>query len=119
MIPAQEVANERPDVTLDVGDQVMVYVVHPETKEGTVVLSLAKAHLERDWHEAQTKFEQAETFELDVIGFNRGGLIVRFGEIRGFVPASQVFELRGPAPAEQPDQRMQTIGRQEAASQDH
>lgn len=54
-------------------------------------------------------FERGDTFELEVIGFNRGGLIVRYGEIRGFVPASQVYELRGPAPAEQPDQRMQKL----------
>ena len=45
VIPSQEVAAERPDVHLNVGDRVMVYVVHPETKEGNVVLSLAKAHL--------------------------------------------------------------------------
>ena len=109
VIPSQEVASERPGAALSVGDRVMVYVVHPETKEGNVVLSLAKAHLETDWQDAQTKFEQADTFELDVIGYNRGGLIVRFGEIRGFVPASQVFDLRGPVPADQPDQRMQKM----------
>lgn len=109
VIPSGEVTGERPGVTLGVGDLVMVYVVHTETKEGNIVLSLAKAHLERDWHDAQAKFEQTETFEIDVIGYNRGGLIVRFGEIRGFVPASQVFDLRGPVPAEQPDMRMQKM----------
>ena len=109
VIPSQELTAERPDVHLGLGDSVMVYVVHTETKEGNIVLSLAKAHLERDWHDAQTHFEQGDTFELDVIGFNRGGLIVRFGEIRGFVPASQVFDLRGPVPADQPDQRMQKL----------
>ena len=109
VIPSQELSAERPDVHLAVGDSVMVYVVHTETKEGNIVLSLAKAHLENDWKDAQTHFEQGDTFELDVIGFNRGGLIVRFGEIRGFVPASQVFDLRGPVPSDQPDQRMQKL----------
>jgi small subunit ribosomal protein S1 len=109
VIPSQEVSAERPGVRLAVGDRVMVYVVHTETKEGNIVLSLAKANLEKDWGEAQTNFDQGGTFELDVIGFNRGGLIVRFGEIRGFVPASQVFDLRGPAPADQPDARMQKM----------
>jgi small subunit ribosomal protein S1 len=109
VIPSQEVSAERPDAALKVGDAVMVYVVHPETKEGNVVLSLAKANLERDWSEGQAHYDQGDTFELEVIGFNRGGLIVRFGEIRGFVPASQVFDLRGPVPADQPDQRMQKL----------
>ena len=34
VIPAQDVANERPDARIEVGDKVMVYVVNPETKEG-------------------------------------------------------------------------------------
>lgn len=109
VIPAQEVAAQRPDVHLSIGDRVMVYVVHPETKEGNIVLSLAKAHLEHDWQDAQARFERGDTFDLEVIGFNRGGLIARFGEIRGFVPASQVFDLRGAVPADQPDQRMQKM----------
>lgn len=109
IIPSHEVSPDHPVVNMQVGDAVMVYVVHPESKEGNVVLSLAKATLEKDWRDAQSRFEQADTFELEVIGFNRGGLIVRFGEIRGFVPASQVFDLRGPAPADQPDQRMQKL----------
>src|SRR5512143_2208865 len=41
VIPSQEVSAERPDVRLKVGDLVMVYVVHTETKEGNIVLSLA------------------------------------------------------------------------------
>lgn len=109
VIPSREVSADTPAVDMKVGDTVMVYVVHTESKEGNVVLSLAKANLEKDWREAQTHYEQGDTFELEVIGFNRGGLIVRFGEIRGFVPASQVFDLRGPAPADQPDQRMQKM----------
>jgi len=109
MIPAQELSAEQPGLQLNVGDRIRVYVVHPETKEGNVILSLVKAHLEHDWQDAQMAFERGETREYDVIGFNRGGLIVRCGEIRGFVPASQVYELRGPAPAEQPDQRMQKL----------
>ncbi len=36
-----------------------------------------------------------EILELDVVGYNKGGLIVRLEGIRGFVPASQVVELRG------------------------
>ena len=109
VIPSNEVPADQPVVDMKVGDSVMVYVVHTETKEGNIVLSLAKANLAKDWRDAQTHFEQADTFELEVIGFNRGGLIVRFGEIRGFVPASQVFDLRGPVPADQPDARMQKM----------
>lgn len=110
VIPSHELAQDRPDVTINVGDDILVYVVQPENREGNIVLSLAKAQLERDWREAQVHFDAGDSFELEVIGYNRGGLIVRFGEIRGFVPASQVFELRGkPSADQQPDQRMQQM----------
>jgi small subunit ribosomal protein S1 len=104
IIPARELS-QRPDVKLNVGEKILVYVVQPENKEGNIILSLARAQLEHDWREAERRRETGETFELDVIGYNRGGLIARFGEIRGFIPASQVFELRGKT-QEQPEQKM-------------
>jgi len=103
IIPARELS-QRPDVKLNVGEKILVYVVQPENKEGNIILSLARAQLEHDWREAERRRETGETFELDVIGYNRGGLIARFGEIRGFIPASQVFELRGKT-QEQPEQK--------------
>jgi small subunit ribosomal protein S1 len=79
---------------LTVGDKLLVYVVIPENREGVAVLSLARAQAERDWRAAQQLNEEGAAFDGEVIGFNKGGLIVRFGEVRGFVPASQVVELR-------------------------
>ena len=79
---------------LDAGDKILVYVVVPENRDGNAVLSLARAQAERDWRLAQQMHEEGTSFDGEVIGFNKGGLIVRFGEVRGFVPASQVVELR-------------------------
>ncbi len=42
------------------------------------------------WGEAQRVYDDDETVELLVIGYNRGGLIVRWGALRGFVPASHL-----------------------------
>jgi small subunit ribosomal protein S1 len=72
------------------GDSVLVYVVNPEDKNGNVVLSLSRAQAERDWREAQELFDSGQIFEGAVAGFNKGGLIVRVGRVRGFVPASQI-----------------------------
>lgn len=76
--------------SLHVGDQVVVYVVRPEDKDGNIVLSLAKAQQERDWREAERLLESNETFQSTIIGYNRGGVICRVGKLRGFIPASQL-----------------------------
>jgi small subunit ribosomal protein S1 len=76
------------------GDSLLVYVVSPEDKNGNVVLSLTRAQMERDWREAQEIFESGSVFAGSVAGFNKGGLIVRVGKVRGFVPASQIVSSR-------------------------
>jgi small subunit ribosomal protein S1 len=75
---------------IKVGDEVLAYVVNPEDKNGNTILSLTRAQLEKDWREAERLFETQEMFSGDVAGFNKGGLIVRLGRVRGFVPASQL-----------------------------
>jgi small subunit ribosomal protein S1 len=76
------------------GDSILVYVVSPEDKNGNVVLSLSRAQMERDWREAQEIYDAGTIFEGSVAGFNKGGLIVRVGKVRGFVPASQIVSSR-------------------------
>lgn len=73
-----------------VGDTVLVYILKPETRDGTVVLSLARAQLEHDWRDADELLKSGQVFEAQVAGFNKGGLIVRIGKVRGFVPATQL-----------------------------
>jgi len=94
IIVSSEVASKQA-ASLQVGDEVLVYVLQPESIEGHVLLSLNRAQAERDWLQAKQQMEAGEILELDVVGYNKGGLIVRLGGIRGFVPASQVVELRG------------------------
>jgi small subunit ribosomal protein S1 len=45
-----------------------------------------------DWHEIQRITDNDEVIELPVIGYNRGGLLVEWRSLRGFVPASQLVE---------------------------
>jgi small subunit ribosomal protein S1 len=82
--------------SIKVGDEVLAYVVNPEDKNGNIVLSLTRAQLEKDWREAERLFEAQEMFSGHVAGFNKGGLIVRLGKVRGFVPASQLDSNRHP-----------------------
>lgn len=81
---------------IKVGDTVPVYVISAEgDEEGYhITLSLSQARAERDWDEAERLFEAGETIESAVIGNNKGGLIVNFGQVRGFVPGSQLVSAQ-------------------------
>ncbi len=75
---------------INVGDEVPVYVVSMLDDEGYVILSLNKAVVEKDWEKAKELYESGEVLEREVISTNKGGLIVAFGAVRGFVPGSQL-----------------------------
>ncbi len=79
---------------LNVGDTVLVYIMQPETPEGHAVVSIKRARQERQWRIAQEQFERGELLEAEVIDHNKGGLIVNLEGIRGFVPISQILNLR-------------------------
>ena len=79
---------------LNVGDQVLVYVIQPETPEGHANVSIKRARLERQWRIAQEQYERGDLLEAEVIDHNKGGLIVNLEGIRGFVPISQILNLK-------------------------
>lgn len=79
---------------LEVGQPVTVYVVTPEDRNGNVVLSLSRAQEEKDWSDAESLLGSQDVYEGVVAGFNKGGLIVKLGNVRGFIPASQLSMSR-------------------------
>lgn len=84
----------------EVGDTVLVYVVQTEDSEGSAVLSLDRARAERGWRKVQRLFESQESFEGEVVDYNKGGLIVSIEGVRGFLPSSQVMGLRSDVSAD-------------------
>ena len=74
---------------LNVGDEVPVYVMR-EDRDGNLMLSISKAKAEEDWIQAEKLLESQETDEGVISGYNRGGVIIKIGQVRGFVPASQL-----------------------------
>jgi small subunit ribosomal protein S1 len=79
---------------IHVGDEVLVFVVSPEDASGNIILSLSRAQIAQDWREAQHLLESQEIIERQVIGCNKGGVIVYIGRLRGFVPGSQLSASR-------------------------
>jgi small subunit ribosomal protein S1 len=72
-----------------IGDEVPVYVMR-EDRDGNLLLSISRARAESDWKQAEELLETQDIFTGSVSGFNRGGVIVKIGQVRGFVPASQL-----------------------------
>ncbi len=75
--------------SLKIGDEVPVYVLR-EDKDGNVLLSISRAQAEKDWERAEELMASQQIFESMVAAYNRGGVIVKIGQVRGFVPASQL-----------------------------
>jgi small subunit ribosomal protein S1 len=76
--------------SIQVGDKVPAFILKPEGRDGNIPVSLYRARRERDWLEAQELLANGEVWEGEVTGYNKGGLVVPFGKVRGFVPASQI-----------------------------
>ncbi|MEJ2550101.1 MAG: S1 RNA-binding domain-containing protein [Anaerolineales bacterium] len=73
-----------------VGNQVDVYVLRSGGRDGQLMLSMSKAREERDWQLAESLLKSQDLYEGTVAGYNKGGLIIKLGNVRGFIPASQV-----------------------------
>ncbi len=108
IISPREVENmtEEQRAELTLGMEVSVYVVRSGFRGGSMELSLERAEEERDWQQAEELLRSKEIHEGEITGYNKGGLIVKLGQLRGFIPASQVsLTRRRRANGDTPDQR--------------
>ncbi len=76
--------------SFNIGDEITVYVVTPEDSNGNLILSFTRALEEENWQTAEGLLKSEDSFESTIEGYNKGGLLVPLGTIRGFVPASQI-----------------------------
>ncbi len=76
--------------SLEDGEEITVYVITPEDSNGNLILSYTRALEEENWQTAEELLESEKSFDSKVVGYNKGGLLVPLGTIRGFVPASQI-----------------------------
>lgn len=75
---------------LELGTDVTASVIEAEMEDGYVLLSLRKAVKDKGWDLVQEKMDNAETVEITPYDANRGGLLVEYEGIRGFLPVSQL-----------------------------
>ncbi|NDJ53122.1 MAG: 30S ribosomal protein S1 [Chloroflexi bacterium] len=78
---------------LQPGDDVFVEVLRPRDYEGRLVVSINKALERQDWERANELLESQKSVDVTVNGINRGGVLVEFGRLQGFVPQSHLTQI--------------------------
>ncbi len=76
--------------TLKVGDSVPVQVVNPENERGQTVVSLRKSAVVKRWDTLNEKLKKDQSVDVIIKEMSRGGFLVDFMGLRGFIPMSQV-----------------------------
>jgi len=94
LVPPSDLAKLEEDERdeLQVDDELFVYVLNTD-KPDSLVVSINLARLNQDWIKAEEMLASGDILEVDIIGYNKGGAIVPFGRLRGFVPISHLTEM--------------------------
>ncbi len=74
----------------NVGDRITAKVISTQSKEGYIELSLKEARQALIWAEAEEAQKHKTSLELVVKEANKGGLLLDWQGINGFLPASQL-----------------------------
>ena len=81
---------------VNLGDEIRAKIVEQENQEGYVELSLKEARQALLWSEAEKAIKEKTVFDLEVKDANKGGIILEWQGIQGFLPASQLKEEHYP-----------------------
>ncbi len=75
---------------LRAGEIVPIRITRRRGSDGEIIVSISQGLKYSDWLRAEELLQSGEVFEGEVTGHNRGGLIVSFGRLQGFVPNSHL-----------------------------
>ncbi len=92
LVPSQDL--ERLDdefrSSLEVGEEVPVYVMNPRDADDNLVVSINMGLQRYDWDKAHKLLESEDPVDVRVNGHNRGGILVRWNRLEGFIPSSHL-----------------------------
>jgi small subunit ribosomal protein S1 len=88
-----ELLNDEYRNSLQVGKRVPVSILNASDQNEEILVSLNKGLTQRDWLRAKELEESGEVCEAEVIQVNRGGVLVQFGRLHGFVPNSHLTSV--------------------------
>ncbi len=114
IVPQKEMQSLTPEAreAIKVGDELLVFVVQAEHRDGYAILSIDRARQERSWRRLQQAFESNEIIGAEVVNYNKGGLLVNLDGVRGFVPASQVSSIGRGSDVQKQSEMARLVGSQ-------
>jgi len=97
---------------IEKGQEVLAVVLVPYDAEGELIVSINKALEQEDWKRAQEYLEADTMTESRVVDVNKGGMLVRFNRLMGFVPNSHIESIpAGTSPGRLRDIKQELVGR--------
>lgn len=92
IVPTQDL--ERMDDSfrdsLEAGASVPVYVVNPRDQNDNLIVSINMGMQRYDWEKARELLETQDVADVKVSGYNKGGILVRWNRLEGFIPSSHL-----------------------------
>ena len=76
--------------TLEVGQEIPVYILQPRDRDGNLIVSINMGLQQFDWEEASELLKEDEVVDVRITGHNRGGVLVRWKRLEGFIPSSHM-----------------------------
>ena len=73
---------------LRVGSTLSLFVLGDPSQGAPIQLSLQEAEKKQQWQQAEEQLMARGVLTGSILEFNRGGVVVKVGELRGFLPAS-------------------------------
>ncbi|MBC7812615.1 MAG: S1 RNA-binding domain-containing protein [Burkholderiales bacterium] len=92
IVPSQDIARLDPTFrdSLLVGEEVPVYVLNPRDQDDNLIVSINMGLQRYDWEKARKLLTSEEVVTVTVTGHNRGGILVRWNRLEGFIPSSHL-----------------------------
>lgn len=76
--------------SLEAGQEVPVYILNPRDQDDNLVVSINMGLQRYDWERARELLKSEEVDNVRVTGNNRGGILVRWRRLEGFIPSSHL-----------------------------
>jgi small subunit ribosomal protein S1 len=91
-VPYQDIErmDDRFVQSLEIGQEVPVYIITPSDASNNLIVSINMGMQRYDWENAQDIMKRDDTTDVRATGYNKGGLLVRWNRLEGFIPGSHL-----------------------------
>ncbi|MEZ4670481.1 MAG: S1 RNA-binding domain-containing protein [Anaerolineae bacterium] len=95
IVPAQDIERLDDEIKegLKIGAEVPVYVLNPRDQDDNLIVSINMGLQQYDWEKARQLLTSEDVVQVSITGHNRGGVLVRWNRLEGFIPSSHLVSV--------------------------